>query len=114
MTIDRPLLEGLFADQASLMRAFDVPDTREALVNAVLGLIEESVEVLRELRKGSTLPWRQGSADSALIFEESIDVLFFLLEVWILLGKGSLDVAEQYREKWLRNLARAAAAEEGK
>lgn len=72
--------------------------------DAVSGIVEESVEINREFRK--KVPWRSAKPDENVVFAESVDVFFYLLEIWILLGMSADDVAREYHRKLSANILR--------
>ena len=84
------------------------------ILDASLGITEEAVEIVRELRN-HMIPWRASktaaSSDSHA-FHESVDVFFYLLELWALWGKTPEDIVVVYQHKWEANLERIKKAEE--
>ena len=78
------------------------------LLNAVTGLVAESVEVLGAMNDRSR-PWVESLDATAArnnVVEETIDTLFYLLEVINLLGLSGEDVVHQYARKFTINMAR--------
>lgn len=80
------------------------------ILDASLGVTEEAVEIVRELRN-HMMPWRahKTTASSDHVFHESIDVLFYLLELWVLWEKTPQDITDAYELKWKINLERVRA-----
>jgi len=78
---------------------------------ACMGMASEAGEVLSEVNV-LTRPWARkpdGQAREDLA-EEAIDVLFFFVELAILLGLTPADVLRIYNEKWAKNVERFNAS----
>lgn len=73
-----------------------------------IGLASESLEVLDEINV-ATRPWANKGASEAqeAVAEEAIDVLFYLLEIFIFLKLDPSDIHRLYEEKWHINMDRA-------
>lgn len=109
MTETRDTLVEMFGQQLELMKKLGVnvgaqpPHLKRfsmEVINAVLGICSESGEVADELTHG-TKPWKSSRFDEVKLslIEESVDVLFFLMEVWILMGMTPSDIQKLYSEK---------------
>lgn len=74
---------------------------------AVDGVVTEAAEVLDAIST-LTKPWKLRSLDELRnhLLEESIDVFFMLLEVWIFAGLTAKDVATIYQLKLAKNYRR--------
>lgn len=103
MSLQRQLMERMKVGILSANRTVEILD-------ATLGVTEEAVEIVRELRN-HMMPWRihKVVASSDHVFAESIDVLFYLLELWILWEKTPEDIIAAYKFKWTTNLKRIEA-----
>lgn len=82
----------------------DVSHRDAHILDAVTGLVCEASEVLSDLRLRNR-PWKE-QPEAAHTIEESIDVLFFLLEFWSLQGLSSEAIGEVYFAKLIKNLYR--------
>jgi len=82
-----------------------------SLVNALIGITVESAEVLDELTKVSRT-WKSSQDAQQNVKEELIDVYFYLLESFVLLGVTPDDMQKMYLEKYYWNLVRIARANE--
>lgn len=74
---------------------------------ACMGMASEAGEVLSEVNV-LTRPWARktdAQAEAALI-EEAIDVLFFFVELAILLDLTPQDILRVYKRKWEKNVER--------
>jgi NTP pyrophosphatase (non-canonical NTP hydrolase) len=78
---------------------------------ACMGMAAEAGEVLSEVNV-LTRPWARKTTEEArkALAEEAVDVLFFFVELMILLGLGPNDVLQIYRTKWEKNIKRFSAA----
>jgi NTP pyrophosphatase (non-canonical NTP hydrolase) len=74
---------------------------------AIDGMVTEAAEVLDAVST-LTKPWKVKSVDEVRshLLEESIDVLFMLLEVWVFAGLTAQDVATIYQLKLAKNYRR--------
>lgn len=94
-----------------------VPDTsagiltnllfKDTLVNAA-GEVHEALEPLTN----ATKPWKVSEPTQQIrdhVIEETVDVLFFLVEAWLLAGLTYTDIASQYEAKYQANLKRIVA-----
>jgi NTP pyrophosphatase (non-canonical NTP hydrolase) len=100
--------------QADFMKVLDIDQTSFThgqnwtyLDAAIKGMASEAGEVLQETNF-VTRPWDKTPFESRVnsICFESIDILFYLLEAFVLLGLDHEDVAEKYRKKMIYNLSR--------
>lgn len=78
---------------------------------ACMGMASEAGEVLSEVNV-LTRPWAQKPDERARedLAEEAIDVLFFFVELAILLDLTPADILRIYNEKWAKNVERFNAA----
>lgn len=83
--------------------------TGDVLV-ACMGMASEAGEVLSEVNV-LTRPWaRKPTAEAKqALAEEAIDVFFFFVELFILLGLTPSDVMSIYGRKWKHNMERFRA-----
>jgi NTP pyrophosphatase (non-canonical NTP hydrolase) len=74
---------------------------------ACIGLVSEAAEVLDALSVISK-PWKQVDLEKtrALVLEESLDVLFMLLEVYLDAGFTPADILRRFDDKLMYNLGR--------
>jgi len=112
--------------QADLVKALGMKSKPGAIVpleflSAAIGLSVEAAEVLDELNR-FTRPWKRDLAhqdpslelkkeelDTTTLFaieEETIDVLFYTLEIFYLLGMTPENIESEYKRKYVKNLAR--------
>lgn len=102
-------LDGFMKAQEDFMNIVGISTEKlnpNSIHDAAIGTVEEAVEILRVFR--TTVPWRrQQSPNLDEVFQESIDVFFYLLELWILMGKCPDDVSALYFKKRSRNIIRA-------
>lgn len=105
---------GLLLDQQKkIMATFGVtmnvndPNFAKHLQAATIGVVVEGGEVAAEMNR-VTRPWKSKSLEDVLpqLLEESIDVLFYLLEIWDMLGLDKYNIASLYNQKWETNLRR--------
>jgi len=84
------------------------------LLAAAIGVAVEGSEVLNELNK-FTRPWKQTEGEDpqaltprtkAAVIEESIDVLFYIAEIFVLFDISQDDVEREYKRKLVKNLGR--------
>lgn len=103
MMLQRMLMESLQVYGEGL----DSPD----FMNAAIGLSTESAEVL-DLLGTKTRPWKQMSGDvlEAEVKKELVDVMFYLLESFLILGISWDGVSKMYGDKMVINLCRAFAS----
>lgn len=107
-------LELMLRHQSELMELLEVGAEMPPLQNphslgAVLGIIDEGTEVMQELVK-IVKPWNEELSEEKKLDnakEELIDVLFFLLEAFILFGMDSTEILEFYKAKAEINIERA-------
>lgn len=105
-------LESLTNRQEQMMRALGIDATsvdmmHPLLRDAVVCMMIESGEVVSEL-SNMNKPWKNGDPKIAnsRVREELIDVLFYLLEIWILIGMSPEEVDASYSAKWKKNMER--------
>jgi uncharacterized protein YabN with tetrapyrrole methylase and pyrophosphatase domain len=111
------LLASLVRDQTRFMELLGIPQKDEGaeylndpvFKAAVDGVVTESAEVLSAMSV-LTKPWKQKSIEAirADVLEESVDVLFMLLEVFILARVSPDELVKMYRTKLRKNLDRIA------
>lgn len=116
---DKPevLLDKLMAQQSAFMAELNVPTAAQiegapvvsdALYDAAVGMVCEAGEVLADLRSRNR-PWKAGP-DVNHVIEETIDVFFYLMEAWLILGLSASDVRAAYWSKLVKNYDRILAA----
>ena len=113
-------LEELFDKQRALMTILGIdsqsgkianggqPSTEE--LGAAIGITVESAEILEQIEKANRV-WK--NFDGSLfdnVKEELTDVLFFVLELAILLNLTGEQLAESYNAKYKKNLLRVLEA----
>lgn len=107
-------LERLFYLQRELMKRLDIPqDEGDPLVQnsyvlaACMGLSSEAGEVLQEVNVFSR-PWARKPQEEvfARLSREAIDILFYFIELMILMGLDTEDVVALYEEKFAINMKR--------
>jgi len=76
-----------------------------SFMNAFIGITVESAEVLDEVAKLSRT-WKSPEDTLQNIKEELIDVYFYLLESFMLIGATPEDIYTLYLEKYYWNMAR--------
>jgi hypothetical protein len=84
------------------------PLFKDALINASLEL-HEAIDPLMKY----TRPWKAKAADSEArehVLEETVDVMFFLAEAWLLAGLNAQDIADRFTTKLEFNMQRLEAA----
>lgn len=118
MTGHNDSLQTLLDLQASFVEALDEANgkatfgdrtvtSREFLL-IILGCYSELSEVIERI-VDETKPWKQREREISIedeIFEELIDVLFFLLEAFLFIERDGSAIFEKYSFKWYRNFAR--------
>lgn len=115
-------LQNLMDDQKRLMGFLGIPKLTEGeeylaspiFKSAVDGLVTEGAEVLDAISV-MTKPWKQAPIEVVRenVLEESTDVLFMLLEVYLLAGLSADDIVEIYERKLTKNLGRLLAVSNG-
>ena len=110
-------LEELFALQKGLMdrlgielhRHPDIDVYHDHFVAACIGLASEALEVLDEINV-ATRPWAEKPAEEIqdAVAKEAIDVLFYLIEIFVFLNIRPFQVYKLYEEKWRINMKRAS------
>lgn len=86
------------------------PLFKDALINASLEL-HEAIDPLMKY----TRPWKAKAADSEArehVLEETVDVMFFLAEAWLLAGLNAQDIADRFTTKLEFNMERLKGARE--
>lgn len=82
----------------------------------LLALTREVSEAADEIADASK-PWKQASIDDQTradrIIDELVDVFFYLMEAFIMLGHGADDLISLYVLKWSKNINRLEAAKRG-
>jgi hypothetical protein len=111
------LLDRLMAQQSAFMADLNVPTAAEivgepvlsdALYDAAVGVVCEAGEVLADLRSRNR-PWKDGP-NAEHVIEEMIDVFFYLMEAWLIMGLSASDVSAAYQSKLAKNYGRILAA----
>lgn len=105
-----PLFSELFNQQFWLMKRLGFPRndlTYDEIVEEVVHCVGSEAAEMAAPFLVKTKPWKKEEyIDSEHLFEESIDVLHFLLELWILLGVTPQQVADEYKTKNAKNRER--------
>jgi NTP pyrophosphatase (non-canonical NTP hydrolase) len=108
------ILSRIFQKQDELMQVLGVqtrPENmdiyRGDIIVACMGMASEAGEVLSEVNV-LTRPWaRKPDAEAKqALAEEAIDVFFYFIELFILLGLTPSDIVRLYNAKWERNMER--------
>lgn len=80
--------------------------TNREFLLIILGAYGELAEVVEHLID-ATKPWKTVPEDlDDRVFEELIDVLFFVFEAMVFMDKSADDIFDRYMDKWMRNLKR--------
>jgi NTP pyrophosphatase (non-canonical NTP hydrolase) len=117
MTTATGRLEAMMNSQTQFMHVLGVPVAGEipgdpiasdAVNEAAIGLSCEAAEVLADLRTRKR-PWKTPATRDHVI-EESIDCLFYLMEIWLILGVTPSDVEDVYQAKLTKNYDRIKTA----
>ena len=97
-------LERVFELQKRFIKTIGAKEGNlQDILTAAIGISEESIELLVEIHKDRNRPW-DTSGDGSL--EESVDILFYLTEYWILCGITIEDILVAYTHKYIKNLNR--------
>ena len=101
------MLRKLLVKQSLLMALLNIERNSENLKSAAIGMAVEASEVLDLLNKASRT-WKHGSADASDdVIEETIDVLFYLLETLMISGVTTeAEIVRRYNLKFAYNLTR--------
>jgi len=99
--------------QKKLMDVVGASATNEDSVKNLLNvttlcIIDEALEVV-EFSKDSTKPWKKPAFDELSIKEEIIDVYFFVLQFFVLMGMNENEIDAMYRFKNQKNFERIKA-----
>lgn len=82
---------------------------RKEMFEAAVGMSCEAAEVLNVMNKANR-PWVTETDFVPQTKGETIDVVFYALEIFSLFGLSEDDVFEMYSKKYIFNLARVAAS----
>ena len=115
---DTPTLAKLMEDQRELMNVLGIAPgpvndvlTSPLYKDVVIMLMSECIEVLNPITT-STKPWKQ--IDPNILreeaLEETIDLLFFILELFELTGIKASEIAQRYEDKRQKNFKRASSS----
>jgi NTP pyrophosphatase (non-canonical NTP hydrolase) len=97
----------LFMRQRKLMTLLDLQPGHTGIMSATLGLASEAGEVA-DLVNDFKAPWAGKLADNREhMLEELVDVIFYVVELFIMMGGTSTDLSDTYMAKWSRNIRRA-------
>lgn len=109
------ILDILLHKQRILMEALDIGPNSGTLVSlgkasqgelgAVVGIVLEASEVLGEIEKANR-KWKPSDIVVSAVKEELIDVVFFILELSVLLGLSGDDLTMIYEAKLKKNMRR--------
>ena len=107
-------LQDLFEMQSKLMELLGVDSgigyNTPLFKDILICMAGETHEALAHLAN-STKPWKQKEYDiEAEVKEEVVDVLFFLLEAWLIAGWKAEELFEGYEKKYQKNIKRLEAA----
>lgn len=81
---------------------------KNLLIVTALCIIDEALEVV-EFAKDSTKPWKKPEFNQLSIKEEIIDVYFFVLQLFVLMGMNENEIDAMYRFKNQKNFERIKA-----
>lgn len=114
-TIGKNDLDNLLESQMSLMEVLGIDPNSGTLtktgkvakseLGAAIGITCESAEIL-ELVEKANRKWKPDGDTASSVKEELIDVLFFTLELAVLLGLTGSDLKSLYHQKFKKNLMR--------
>lgn len=109
LTKQRELMHLLGIDHLSgTLTINDKPSISE--MGAAIGITVEAAEILEAMDKANRV-WKINQEPTVnQVKEELIDVLFFVLELSVLLDLSGEDLIRLYQEKYNRNLERLARA----
>lgn len=101
----RLFMQVLGIDPASgTMNETDVPSKEE--LGAAIGIVKEASEILEAMDNANRIWKVKDVSPSSEVKEELIDVVFFVLELAILLGLSGDDLVKLYNDKYRKNLKR--------
>ena len=108
-------LELLFQKQKELMEALGIDTEKhidiydDEFMAACIGLASEAMEILDEINI-ATRPWAGKSIieTRVIVAQEAIDVLFYFIELMILLNIDPKMISVLYMNKWRINMERIA------
>lgn len=107
---DQPEFSKLFAEQVELMKQIGFPNLDldyDELIEEVVHCVGSEAAEMSSMFLVKTKPWKEFELINVEhLFEESIDVLHFLLELWILLGLSPQQVFDEYISKNIKNRKR--------
>lgn len=118
---DEVSLNDLLSMQANIMKVFGIEPTSGTLrasnspskeeLGAAIGITIEAAEVLSEMEKAGRV-WKQIKDDNVFekTQEELIDVIFFVLELAVLMNLNGEQIASAYVAKYKKNLLRVLNA----
>lgn len=123
VTIDTEDIEAIFDLQRDLMAKLGLqgdwgPSQAHSyeFLRLLLSLTREVSEAADEVADASK-PWKQADIDDQTradrIVDELVDVFFFLMEAFIMLGYNADDLVSLYVLKWTKNMNRLDAAKRG-
>ena len=120
MTTNGSKLESIFAYQEHMVKTLGETkifgENRQVNSPEFLHLSFELIREVTEMVQSSldeNTPWKPHVGGEALkqeAFEELIDCMFYVVELFIFLGKTPDDVYEAYMDKWRRNMRRVQDA----
>ena len=97
----------LFMRQRKLMTVLDLQPGHTGIMSAALGLASEAGEVA-DLVNDFKSPWAGKLANEREhMLEELVDVVFYAVELFIMMGGNSTEFSDTYMMKWARNIRRA-------
>ena len=93
--------------QHLLMAALRITKSHDDLRSAAIGMAVEASEVLDTLNKAGRVWKREEYFGDDKVVEETIDVLFYALEILVLKGQATEEqIYHLYKQKFIYNLAR--------
>jgi len=100
--------------QSQMMRALGIEWQANSLPldlirEAAIGANVEAAEVLDPLNKANR-PWKPRTLDKDHVQEEIVDIMFYVLELFVLFGMSWEDVIKAYKSKIAINCARVIEA----
>lgn len=123
LTADGKYLETMFELQRRLMTELGLKEDwgphqvhSYEFLRLLLSLTREVSEAADEVADASK-PWKHGTVPDEVrrdrIIEELVDVFFYTMEAFIMLGCDSEKLIVGYAAKWAKNIKRLQAAREG-
>lgn len=97
-------LTEIFDRQSELMKKLGVKrDLSESNVKDIIACAQVELSEAMAPLLNATKPWKPQAVRWEEVREELVDVLFFLVEAYIVLGMTPSDVLVDYVAKWTKN-----------